>query len=126
MAQLSGFVPQSAANKALHRTAIPLRSIAAGELGRYMSKKMNLIKNEINELWDYYTKRPQIKSPYDNEFNKTILEHEKQAENDAIENLSPWLQILEEGIQWLANLNATLDVALKESGRKTKGPRLYS
>jgi hypothetical protein len=23
------------ANKALHRTAIPLRSIAAGELGRY-------------------------------------------------------------------------------------------
>jgi len=24
-------------NKALHRTAIPLRSIAAGELGRYAS-----------------------------------------------------------------------------------------
>ena len=26
------------ANKALHRTAIPLRSIAAGELGRYASE----------------------------------------------------------------------------------------
>jgi len=26
------------ANKALHRTAIPLRSIAAGELGRYVLK----------------------------------------------------------------------------------------
>jgi len=25
-------------NKALHRTAIPLRSIAAGELGRYVTK----------------------------------------------------------------------------------------
>ncbi|RAR60910.1 hypothetical protein BCL93_106115 [Onishia taeanensis] len=25
-------------NKALHRTAIPLRSIAAGELGRYPEK----------------------------------------------------------------------------------------
>lgn len=25
-------------NKALHRTAIPLRSIAAGELGRYANK----------------------------------------------------------------------------------------
>jgi len=27
----------SVPNKALHRTAIPLRSIAAGELGRYVS-----------------------------------------------------------------------------------------
>jgi hypothetical protein len=26
-------------NKALHRTAIPLRSIAAGELGRYVYRK---------------------------------------------------------------------------------------
>ena len=26
-------------NKALHRTAIPLRSIAAGELGRYVSRR---------------------------------------------------------------------------------------
>jgi len=26
-------------NKALHRTAIPLRAIAAGELGRYVFKK---------------------------------------------------------------------------------------
>jgi hypothetical protein len=25
-------------NKALHRTAIPLRSIAAGELGRYVQR----------------------------------------------------------------------------------------
>jgi hypothetical protein len=30
---------EKAANKALHRTAIPLRSIAAGELGRYMHKE---------------------------------------------------------------------------------------
>lgn len=29
-----------AANKALHRTAIPLRSIAAGELGRYARNKI--------------------------------------------------------------------------------------
>ncbi len=29
---------QKAANKSLHLTAIPLRSIAAGELGRYACK----------------------------------------------------------------------------------------
>ncbi len=29
-------------NKALHRTAIPLRSIAAGELGRYAIKEDKL------------------------------------------------------------------------------------
>ena len=34
-------------NKALHRTAIPLRSIAAGELGRSTPKKSN-IKDEKN------------------------------------------------------------------------------
>ncbi|OQB75895.1 MAG: hypothetical protein BWX92_02311 [Deltaproteobacteria bacterium ADurb.Bin135] len=31
-------------NKALHRTAIPLRSIAAGELGRYVTNRM--VKDE--------------------------------------------------------------------------------
>jgi len=76
---------------------------------------MNSTKNEIIELWDYYTKKAQIKSPYDNEFDETILEYEKEAEKTVVERLNPWLQILEEGIQWLANLNATLDVALKES-----------
>jgi len=30
---------ETAHNKALHRTAIPLRSIAAGELGRYMEDR---------------------------------------------------------------------------------------
>jgi len=31
-------MPSKTANKALHRTTIPLRSIAAGELGRYALK----------------------------------------------------------------------------------------
>ncbi len=35
MVQLSSFVHQSAANKALHWMAIPLRSIATREFGRY-------------------------------------------------------------------------------------------
>jgi len=30
---------ETAHNKALHRTAIPLRSIAAGELGRYLERQ---------------------------------------------------------------------------------------
>lgn len=30
---------EKAANKALHRTAIPLRSIAAGELGRWADNR---------------------------------------------------------------------------------------
>jgi len=80
-----------------------------------MSERMNPTKREINELWDNFTKKAQINSPYDREFNETILEFEKKAEKVALEKLSPWLQILEEGIQWLANLSATLDVALKES-----------
>jgi len=32
---------KSAHNKALHRTAIPLRSIAAAKLGRYLKKTTN-------------------------------------------------------------------------------------
>lgn len=80
---------------------------------------MKSIKNEINELWDYYTKKAQITSPYDNEFTKTILEIEKKAEKDATEKLNPWLQILEEGIQCLANLNAILDIALTGSDGKS-------
>jgi hypothetical protein len=38
-------------NKALHRTAIPLRSIAAGELGRYLLLiKLFLIKKDISVI----------------------------------------------------------------------------
>jgi len=33
---------ETAHNKALHRTAIPLRSIAAGELGRWASINISL------------------------------------------------------------------------------------
>ncbi len=90
--------------------------MGASEPERYMSEKMNSIKNEINELWNHFIKKAQIESPYDNDFKKTILEGEKKAEKEVIAKLDPWLLILEEGIQWLANLNATLDVALKENG----------
>jgi hypothetical protein len=34
--KVEGIAKDKKANKALHRTAIPLRSIAAGELGRYV------------------------------------------------------------------------------------------
>jgi len=39
-------------NKALHRTAIPLRSIAAGELGRYPIAVLHIEKlTEKKPLW---------------------------------------------------------------------------
>jgi hypothetical protein len=76
---------------------------------------MDSIKTEIDQLWDSYAKKAQIESPHDNEFNKTILEFEKKAEKTVVEKLNPWLQILEEGVQWLANLNSILDVALREN-----------
>jgi uncharacterized coiled-coil protein SlyX len=76
---------------------------------------MDSIKPEIDKLWDLYAEKARIKSPHDNEFNKTITEFEKKAEKTVVKKLNPWLQILEEGVQWLANLNATLDIALKEN-----------
>ena len=42
-----GLYPRKTANNALHRTAIPLRSIAAGELSRYIfTKCSDLIKSK--------------------------------------------------------------------------------
>jgi hypothetical protein len=38
------------ANKSMHRTAIPLRSIAAGELGRYTIESVM----EENDVWIEY------------------------------------------------------------------------
>ena len=39
-------------NKALHRTAIPLRSIAAGELGRYPASAVGSVVAEDGSLID--------------------------------------------------------------------------
>ncbi len=40
------------ANKALHRTAIPLRSIAAGELGRSLRRDEKLVNNDLRSEYD--------------------------------------------------------------------------
>lgn len=44
------------ANKALHRTAIPLRSIAAGELGRYV--KHRSIQLKLDPMIGKWMNRP--------------------------------------------------------------------
>ncbi len=59
---------------------------------------------------------------YDNSFVKLISEREGEAEAIAAKHLQPWLHILEDSIQWLANLAAILDrlnedAALDNAGR---------
>ena len=46
---------------------------------------------------------------YDSNFAKLIAERERESEQIVGKHLQPWLQILEDSIQWLANLTGILD-----------------
>ena len=67
------------------------------------------IKKEAKELYENYFASVKHDTQYDYEFEQLISQQEKQAEQEVIEFLQPWFQILEESIQWLANLIAILD-----------------
>lgn len=48
-------------------------------------------------------------SQYDTRFVELLAKREREAETTAVRHLQPWLHILEDSIQWLANLAAILD-----------------
>jgi hypothetical protein len=67
------------------------------------------IKKEAKELYESYFASINRDCQYQDNFDQLIRQEEKQAEQDVIKFLQPWVQILEESIQWLANLAAILD-----------------
>ena len=73
------------------------------------------IKREANQLWEGYFHDVMRKCQYEKNFGKFIRQQEARAEKEAIAYLQPWLQILEESIQWLANLAGILDRLVDEN-----------
>lgn len=73
--------------------------------------KMNTerIKKEAKDLYQGYFESVNRECQYDDHFDQLIIQHEKQATREIIGHLQPWVQILEESIQWLSNLTAILD-----------------
>ena len=67
------------------------------------------IKKEAKELYESCFASVKRDCQYQDDFDQLIRKQEKQAEQDVIEFLQPWVQIFEESIQWLANLAAILD-----------------
>lgn len=73
------------------------------------------IKIECNGLWQKHFKNVMRKCQYDPNFTNIIDSFEKNAEIEATDHLQPWLQILNDSIQWLANLTGILDRSLDEN-----------
>ncbi len=69
----------------------------------------NEIKKETKDLYDGYFASVNRECQYDDRFEQLINKQENQAKRDVIGYLQPWVQILEESIQWLANLTAIFD-----------------
>ena len=72
------------------------------------------IKTECEELWQKHFKKVKRECQYDSKFADTIDKYEEDAEVEATEHLQPWLHILNDSIQWLANLTGILDRLLAE------------
>jgi hypothetical protein len=72
------------------------------------------IKKEAKDLYDGYFASINRECQYDDCFEQLIRQQEKQAKRDVIGYLEPWVQILEESIQWLSNLTAILDRLISE------------
>jgi len=73
------------------------------------------IRREAKQLWKVYFRDVMRKCQYEKNFGKLLRQQEAQAEKEAIVHLQPWLQILEESIQWLANLAGILDRLVDEN-----------
>jgi hypothetical protein len=63
---------------------------------------------------------------YDNSFVKLIVEREQESEAIAATHLQPWLHILEDSIQWLANLAAILDRLNADSALDNAGRAIWA
>ncbi|TDQ75493.1 hypothetical protein [Paraburkholderia silvatlantica] len=67
------------------------------------------IRNEARELWLQFFRDAWRECQYEAEFAEFIGTHELKSEKKVVDKLQPWLHILDDSIQWLANLWAILD-----------------
>lgn len=67
------------------------------------------IKEEAAREWRLAFDDAMRPCQYDTNFADFISKREAQAEHEVTQSLQPWLHILEDGIQWLANLASILD-----------------
>ncbi len=65
---------------------------------------MKDIREEANHYWNGAFEYADLPSQYDRDFRKHIAKIESENEQECFEHLQPWLHILEDGIQWLANI----------------------
>lgn len=73
------------------------------------------IRAEALEAWTGGFADAQRPSQYDADFTAILTKREKECQDTAQRCLQPWLHILDDSIQWLANLAAILD-RLNSSG----------
>jgi len=67
------------------------------------------IRNESIEQWESGFLDAHRANVYDPQFNIMLAKRERESERIATKHLQPWLHILEDSVQWLANLTAILD-----------------
>jgi len=67
------------------------------------------IHKDVIKEWSLVFHEIGILSLYDENFRKTLAGIECQAEMDVTKYLQPWVQILEDEIQWLSNLASIFD-----------------
>lgn len=65
---------------------------------------MKDIREEANHYWDGAFEYANVPSQYDRDFGKRLAQIESENEEECFKHLQPWLHILEDGIQWLANI----------------------
>jgi hypothetical protein len=84
---------------------------------------MNKIQKEISQLWDEAFEKllkESIEIPWDRKFLNLLNKRENQARKEAVKHLEPWISILNEGIQWLAQLHVALSLARSGDFEKDK------
>lgn len=75
---------------------------------------MNKIQKEISQLWDEEfdkLSKKSIEISWDRKFINLLNEREREVRKEAVKHLEPWISILNEGIQWLAQLHIALSLA---------------
>jgi hypothetical protein len=84
---------------------------------------MNEIQKEISQLWDEAFAEPSkhsVRLAWNRNFLDLLNECEENATKEALEHLEPWMSILNEGIQWLAQLHIALSLARSGDFEKDK------
>lgn len=85
-----------------------------------MAINSDSIRRESLALWSEYFRDAHRDSVYDEEFRCFIDKLRMQAEESSASALQPWLHILEDSIQWLANIWGILSRKIQSSGDNDK------